>query len=163
MSSAARALVLCAALSCAVAAAENSSGPTLVATVVPIAPPKDQAYPGEIQLKVDATDPIRRIVRVHEQISGIAGETVLLYPKWLPGTHSPEGPIDRVAGLRVTSQGANVPWTRDPVDVYAFRVHAGPGVTAIEIDFHYLSPPNDAAGDIEISRDLLMIKWNNVV
>ena len=134
-----------------------------MASIMPIAAPADRAYPGEIQLNVDASDVTRRIVRVHETISGIAGETVLLYPKWLPGTHSPEGPIDRVAGLRVTAQGASVGWTRDPVEVYAFRVHATAGVKSIDVDFQYLSPPNDAAGDIEITRDLLFIPWNNVV
>src|ERR1039458_5978999 len=39
-------------------------------------------------------------------LSGIGAETVLLYPKWLPGTHAPEGPIDRIAGLRITASGA---------------------------------------------------------
>jgi predicted metalloprotease with PDZ domain len=155
-------LVLCAVLASGSYAAQ-SAGPSLVAPIAPIAPPKDQAYPGEIQLSVDATDPIRRIVRVHESISGITAETVLLYPKWLPGTHSPEGTIERVAGLRVTAQGANVNWTRDPVDVYAFRIHAGAGVKTIEVDFDYLSPPNTTVGDIEISRDLLFIEWNSVV
>ena len=155
-------LVLCGVLASGSDATE-SSGPRVVAPIPPIAAPSDRAYPGEIQLSVDATDVVRRIVRVHETISGIAGETVLLYPKWLPGTHSPEGPIERVAGLRVTAQGASVAWTRDPVDVYAFRVHAAPGIKTIELDFQYLSPPNDAAGDIEITRDLLFIPWNNVV
>ena len=126
--------------------------------------PKDRPYPGEIQLSVDVSDTTRRIVRVHESITGISGETVLLYPKWLPGTHSPEGPIDKVAGLKITAQGGlSVPWTRDPVDVYAFRVHAGSAVKTLEIDFDYLSPPNDAVGDIEISRDVLFLPWNNVL
>jgi predicted metalloprotease with PDZ domain len=155
-------LVLCGVLVSA-SHASASPGPSVVAPVSSIAAPADRAYPGEIQLSVDATDLTRRIVRVHESISGIAGETVLLYPKWLPGTHSPEGPIERVAGLRVTAQGASVGWTRDPVDVYAFRVHAGPGIKAIEVDFDYLSPPHTAVGDIEISRDLLFIPWNDVV
>ncbi len=163
MRSAVTVLALCALLASAGGYPADSAGPHALAPVPPIAAPSDRPYPGEIQLSVDATDVIRRIVRVHETISGIAGETVLLYPKWLPGTHSPEGPIERVAGLRVSAQGANVAWTRDPVDVYAFRVHAGPGVKSIEVDFQYLSPPNEAAGDIEITRDLLFIPWSDVV
>jgi predicted metalloprotease with PDZ domain len=143
--------------------AAASPGPKVVAAVSTIAAPADRAYPGEIQLSVDATDLTRRIVRVHETISGIAGETVLLYPKWLPGTHAPDGPIECVAGLRITAQGTSVAWTRDPVDIYAFRVHAGRGVKAIALDFQYLSPPNGTVGDIEISRDLLFVEWNNVV
>ena len=90
-------------------------------------------------------------------------DTVLLYPKWLPGAHAPEGAIDRVAGLRITANGAAVPWTRDPVEVYAFRVHARPGTKSIDVDFDYLSPTSESVGDAEISRDLLLIEWNNVV
>jgi predicted metalloprotease with PDZ domain len=162
MRSAVTGFVSCALLALAGHAAE-SPGPKILAPITPIAPPSDRAYPGAIELSVDASDVVRRIVQVHETVSGIAGETVLLYPKWLPGTHAPDGPIDRIAGLRVSAQGAAVAWTRDPVDVYAFRVHAAPGVKTIELDFQYLSPPNEDAGDIEISRDLLFIPWNNVV
>ncbi|HEV7432123.1 MAG TPA: hypothetical protein VGN77_03705, partial [Steroidobacteraceae bacterium] len=137
-------LVLSSLLASGVGRAE-SPGPRAAAPIPPIAAPSDRAYPGEIHLSVDASDVVKRVVQVHETIGGISGETVLLYPKWLPGTHSPDGPIDRVAGLRVTAQGASVAWTRDPVDVYAFRIHAGAGVSTIELDFQYLSPPNDAA------------------
>lgn len=156
------AIALC-GLTALCAHAVESPGPSTVAPIAPIAAPRDHAYPGEIQLTVDASDSIRRIVRVHETLTGIGPETVLLYPKWLPGTHSPEGPIDRLAGLRITAQGASVAWTRDPVDAYAFHVHAGAGLKALDIDFEYLSPPSSAVGDIEISRDLLFIEWNNVV
>src|SRR3954463_9898452 len=100
-----------------------SPGPSGLAPVAPIPAPVDKPFPGEIQLRVDASDSARRIFRVHETISGISGDTVLLYPKWLPGTHSPEGAIERVAGLRISAQGTEIGWTRDPADVYAFRVH----------------------------------------
>jgi predicted metalloprotease with PDZ domain len=125
--------------------------------------PQDRDYPGEIQLSVDASDVGRRIVRVHETLSGIQAETVLLYPKWLPGTHAPEGPLDKIAGIKITAKGAPVSWTRDPLDVYAFRVHAGPGVTSIDIDFEYLSPTSAKVGAIEISREIMMIEWNELV
>ena len=67
--------------------------------------PRDQPFAGEIHLDVDASDVDRRIVHVKETISGLSADTVLLYPKWLPGTHAPEGPIDRVAGLTMASGG----------------------------------------------------------
>jgi predicted metalloprotease with PDZ domain len=140
-----------------------SPGPTSIAPSVPIATPKDQAYPGEIHLTVDASDLDRRIVRVHETLSGVGAGTVLLYPKWLPGTHAPEGTIDRLAGLRITAQGTKVSWTRDPVDVFAFRIHAPAGVKSIDIDFDYLSPTSAKVGLLEISRDLLLLEWNSLV
>jgi predicted metalloprotease with PDZ domain len=144
-------------------AAGASAGPTSLAPVMAIAPPKDRAYPGEITLKVDASDLDRRIVRVHETLTGIAPGTVLLYPEWLPGTHAPEGTIDRFAGLRITAQGATVSWTRDPVDVFALRLHAPAGVRSIDIDFDYLSPTSPKVGALEISRDILLLEWNSLV
>jgi predicted metalloprotease with PDZ domain len=146
-----------------IASAGESPGPSASSTFVPIAAPKDRAYPGEIRLAIDASDVGRRIIRVHESLSGIGSETVLLYPKWLPGTHAPEGPIDRIANLRIAANGTRVSWTRDPVDVYAFRVHTSPGVKSLDIDFDYLSPTSPEVGAMEISRDILMIEWNELV
>jgi predicted metalloprotease with PDZ domain len=144
-------------------AAQASPGPTPIAPGASIAAPKDRAYAGEIRLKVDASDLERRIVHVHESLSGVGPETVLLYPKWLPGTHAPEGTIDRLAGIRISANGAPVSWSRDPVDVFAFHVHPGPGVKSIDIDFDYLSPTSSRVGAIEISRDILLLEWNELV
>jgi predicted metalloprotease with PDZ domain len=144
-----------------IAAAATGVGP--ITPVIAALEPQDRDYPGEIQLSVDASDVGRRIIRVHESLSGIGPETVLLYPKWLPGTHAPEGPIDKLAGIKITAKGAPVAWTRDPLDVYAFRVHASPGVSSIDIDFEYLSPTSAKVGAMEISRDVLMIEWNELV
>jgi len=143
--------------------AAESPGPSSNSPISPMVAPQDRVYPGEIHLTVDASDFGRRIVRVHESLSGIGPDTVLLYPKWLPGTHAPEGTIDRLAGLRVSANGAPVPWTRDLVDVFAFRIHAGPGIKSIDVDFDYLSPTSGKVGALEISREMLMIEWNEVV
>jgi predicted metalloprotease with PDZ domain len=140
-----------------------SPGPTPAAPQAPIPAPQDRAYPGELQVTVDATDLERKIVHVHETLSGIGGNTVLLYPKWLPGTHAPEGPIERLAGLTITAQGVAVPWTRDPVDVYAFHLKPPAGAKSIEIDFQYLSPTSGEVGGAEISHDLVILEWNSVV
>jgi predicted metalloprotease with PDZ domain len=145
------------------AAAAPSSGPAASAPIIPIPPPQDRPYAGEMRLEVDASDTARRIVRVHETLSGVGPETVLLYPKWLPGTHAPEGTIDKLAGLRISAGGSPVSWTRDPVDVFAFRVHAPPGVHSLDIDFDYLSPTSPKVGAMEISRDITMIEWNELV
>src|ERR1051326_5751789 len=80
-------------------AVAQSAGPTAIAPITPIAPPRDIAYPGDIHLAVDATDLGRHIVRGRETVSGVGPQTVLLYPKWLPGDHAPAGPISRLDGL----------------------------------------------------------------
>ncbi len=122
--------ICCAASTCVWAGA--SPGPNS-ANIAPgtdraIASPQDRAYPGEIRLAVDASDVDRRIVRVHETMTGVGADTVLLYPEWLPGSHAPEGPIDRFAGLRISANGAPVVWKRDPLDVYAFHVYPAAGI-----------------------------------
>jgi len=142
--------------------AAASPGPTPAPVQASIPYPKDVAYPGDIQLSVDATDLERRIVRVHETIAGIRPNMILLYPEWLPGTHAPEGPIDRFAGLKITAHGKPVAWTRDPVEVFAFHVAVPAGVKSIDVDFQYLSPTSAKVGAMEFSRDVLMIEWNNV-
>jgi predicted metalloprotease with PDZ domain len=148
---------------CAFGAAIASPGPGSIAPAAPVAAPKDRPYSGEIRLAVNATDIERRIVHVHESLTGIGADTVLLYPKWLPGTHAPEGPIDRLAGIKITANGAPVSWTRDPVDVYAFRVHPAAGVKSLDIDFDYLSPTSPKVGAVEITRDILLLEWNSLV
>jgi predicted metalloprotease with PDZ domain len=159
-------IALCAALGpfgAAVQAAPETAGPSATALITPIAAPKDRAYAGEIQLKVDASDTSRRVVRVHEILSGVSPDTVLLYPKWLPGTHAPEGTIDRIAGIRISANGAPITWKRDPVEVFAFRLNLKPGTRSIDIDFDYLSPTSPKVGALEMSRELMLIEWNELV
>jgi predicted metalloprotease with PDZ domain len=125
--------------------------------------PRDQPFAGEIHLDVDASDVDRRIVHVKETISGLAPDTVLLYPKWLPGTHAPEGPIDRLAGLTLTAGGKVVSWTRDTVNVYAFRPQLPVGTSSLEISFDYLSPTSGKVGSTQMTQELLILEWNDVI
>jgi predicted metalloprotease with PDZ domain len=125
--------------------------------------PADTPWPGTLALSVDATDLDHRIFRVHEQIPVAPGPLTLLYPQWLPGHHSPGGPIDKLAGLVVSAGGQRVAWTRDPVDVYAFHVEVPAGATRLDVDFDYLSPQEPAQGRIVSTRAMLNLQWNAVV
>ena len=128
-----------------------------------IAVPQDKPYPGVIRIAVDATDINRRVLRVHETFPTKGGNIVLYYPKWIPGKHAPEGPIDRFAGLVIKDRGVPVEWLRDPLDMYAFHVALPPDDTALDVDFQYLSPTSAAVGTAEISPDILTLRWNAVV
>lgn len=139
------------------------SGPTETAPAAPIPAPRNRAYPGEIRLEVDASDVERRVVHVREHVSGIDRGTVLLFPKWLPGNHSPTGPIERFAGLSVSANGERISWTRDPIDMYAFHVHAPAGVSAIDLTFDYLSPTSSKIDPLEMSLDLVVMDWNSAL
>ena len=138
----------------------QNSKPQATAKIDTIAPPKDVAYPGTIQLTVDASDVTRAIFKVHEHVpvSG-AGDFVMLYPKWLPGNHSPTGQINKVAGFHATANGQELKWVRDDLDVYAFHIAVPQGVTAIDIDFQYVSPTDKNQGRVVATPDLASIEW----
>jgi predicted metalloprotease with PDZ domain len=137
-----------------------NSKPTAIVKADTIPPPRDIAYPGTIQLTVDATDVTRAIFQVHEHVPvPHAGDFVMLYPKWLPGTHSPSGQINKIAGFRVTADGRELRWVRDTLDVYAFHIAVPEGVTALDIDFQYVSPTAPNQGRIVATPDLASIEW----
>jgi len=125
-----------------------------------IPPARDIAYPGTLQLTVDATDVTRAIFKVHEHVPvAAAGDFVMLYPKWLPGNHSPSGQINKISGFTATANGAPLKWVRDNLDVYAFHIAVPAGVSAIDIDFQYLSPTAGNQGRVVATPDLSSIEW----
>jgi Peptidase M61 N-terminal domain len=85
-------LVWCALVLSGVGVFAQSAGPQPLPMPAQIVAPEDRPYPGTIRLSVDATDIERHIVSVREVIPVRGGEPiVLLYPRWLPGNHSPTG------------------------------------------------------------------------
>jgi predicted metalloprotease with PDZ domain len=126
-----------------------------------IPPPQDTPYPGTLQVHVDASDTRQGIFRVHETIPVEPGELTLLYPKWLPGAHSPSGPIDMLAGLKVAAGGKPLRWKRNKYDVYAFRVDVPQGVSSIDVDFQFLSG-RGKFGFIQMTDKMLSLEWNAV-
>ena len=138
----------------------QNSKPQPTSKVDHIAPARDIAYPGTIQLTVDASDVQRGIFNIHEHVPVPgAGDFVLLYPEWLPGTHSDEGQINKVAGFRATAAGRELQWKRDTLDVYGFHITVPEGVTAIDVDFQYLSPTAGNQGRVVATPDMASIEW----
>ncbi|ODT91566.1 MAG: peptidase M61 [Rhodanobacter sp. SCN 67-45] len=119
-------------------------------------------YQGSLKISVDASDVARRIFRVHEVIPAQPGPLTLLYPQWLPGNHSPTGPIDKLAGLVVTANGKTLPWTRDSLDVSAFHVVVPEGATQVEAQFQFLSPQDRRQGRVVMTPEMLNLQWNAV-
>ena len=127
------------------------------ATIAPV----DKPYPGTIIEHVDATDLDRRIIVIHERIPVAGpGPMTLLYPQWLPGKHSPHGPIDKVAGLVIHAGTTRIEWTRDPVDVYAFHFDVPAGAAAIDVDFQFVSPTDGKQGRVVITPNMLNLEFD---
>jgi predicted metalloprotease with PDZ domain len=121
---------------------------------------RDIAFPGTIQIEVDATDIVRRVFSIRQRIPvPKAGDFVLLYPKWIPGGHSPRGQINKLAGLRISANGKPLRWVRDTLDVYAFHVDVPAGATAIDVMFQYVSPTEADQGRVVMTPDMASIQW----
>src|ERR1700736_5973546 len=73
------------------------------------------------RLEVDAREAPRGIMTARLELPVVAGPLTLVYPKWLPGRHSPAGPLPSLAGPRLTVGGRPLAWRRDPVDFNAFH------------------------------------------
>jgi len=143
--------------------AATNSAPMALPVVDTIPAARDIAWPGTLQLSVDATDVIHGIFRVTEVIPiGAAGPLTLLYPEWLPGNHSPTGPISKLAGLRVSGNGRSIPWKRDPMDVYAFHIDAPAGTTRLRVEFQFLAPTDANQGRIVTTPEMLDLQWDTV-
>jgi len=132
------------------------------AALAAVPAPQDVPYQGTLQIKVDATDLARRIFRVHEVVPAQPGPLTLLYPQWLPGNHSPTGPIDKLAGLKISANGQPLAWKRDPLNVYAFHVEVPAGATALDVEFQYLTPQSKAQGRVVMTPEMLNLQWNAV-
>ena len=127
----------------------------------PIVAPVDTPYPGTISLNVDLTNVNARILNVHETIPVKGRKVTLLYPEWLPGTHSQSNPIAEMAGLVVTANGTRVPWIRDRVNMYAFHIDVPAGATTLDVNFQYLAPIDPKRG--RISSKFADVTWNSML
>ncbi len=116
---------------------------------------------------VDATDARRGIFHSRLSIPVVPGAQTLVYPKWIPGEHTPTGPAMQLAGLHVRAGDREIPWSRDHVDMFAFHVDVPTGTTAVSVDLDYLSPASTfGAGYGEspnATQNLLLILFNHVV
>lgn len=124
-----------------------------------VPPPQDKPYPGTVTMQVDASDTAQGIFRVHESMPVQAGALTLLYPQWIPGDHSPTGPIAMLAGLKLSANGQPLMWKRDKYNVYAFHVDVPAGVSSIDVDFQYLSERGDG---FEITDRMMAMEWSKV-
>ena len=111
-----------------------------------------------ITLDVDATEAARNLVHSRITIPVKPGPLTLFYPKWIPGEHTPTGPIDDLVGLKLSAGGKTIPWRRDDVEMFAFHCEIPPGVTTINVTFDDASQPETTA-----SAKLARIKWNRLL
>ena len=117
-----------------------------------------------IRLRVDATGAPRRVFHVELHLPSAGGPTTLLYPQWIPGDHSPDGPVVQLAGLTIQAEGRAVPWRRDSINMYAFHMDAPRGATGLDIAFDFLAPPEgQLSSGSSTTTELAVLNWNQFV
>ena len=135
------------------------AAPLFAAKAVPQRPP--------ITVEVDATRATQGVFHSHLVLPVSPGPLVLTYPKWIPGEHSPTGPVQQLVGLRFTAAGEVLEWRRDTVDMFAFHLTVPAGAREIEADFDYLSPPESLGGGYgegpNATAHLAVVLWNQQV
>ena len=143
------------------AQADVRSAPQAAPLPPAIPPAQDVPFPGTMTLEIDATDLERAVYRVRQTIPVPPGqrEMVLLLPEWLPGKHGPRGPINLLADLQFEVDGQPARWTRDPIDVYAFRVPLPAGAREVTARFVHTSPLQTSEGRITMTREMLNLQW----
>jgi predicted metalloprotease with PDZ domain len=124
------------------------------------------AQTAPITLQVDLTDAPRKVLHSTETIPVQPGPLTLVYPKWIPGEHAPDGPIDNQAGFIITSpDGARIKWERDPVNMFAYHLTVPAGVTQLNIkmDFLATAAATGFSAGASTSANLAMLSWNEVL
>lgn len=98
-----------------------------------------------MRLTIDVRDLPRKLVHA-ELILPLAGpsdssrKVALWYPKWVPGSHGPGGPIANVAGLKIEdAKGKRLQWVRAPGEVYRIVVDVPAGVGELRIGLRYIA------------------------
>jgi predicted metalloprotease with PDZ domain len=123
------------------------------------------AQTSPIKLDVDATDAPRYILHARLHIPAQAGPFILLYPKWLPGEHGPDGPITDLVGLKISAAGKTMNWQRDADNMFAFHLTVPAGVNAVDVSFDFLLPSGSGAysSGVSSTATLLDLSWNQVL
>jgi len=117
-----------------------------------------------VKLEVDLRDAAKRIYHARMEFPVTRGPLTLVYPKWIPGEHAPNGPIVDVTGLHFRADGKEIEWRRDLVDLYAFHCEITAGITKLEATLDYLLPTEEGtAGAPSASAKVAVLPWNLVV
>src|SRR5437868_8667807 len=93
------------------------------------------AAQSRISVDVDASEAARGIIHVNEKMTVTPGRFAIFYPKWIPGEHSPTGPINNLVNLHISANGKPITWNRDNVEMFAFWCDVPRGVTSLDITF----------------------------
>jgi predicted metalloprotease with PDZ domain len=110
-------------------------------------------------ITADLTDAPRKLLHAEIEIPVKPGPFAFTAAKWIPGNHSPTGPIGAFTGIVVTGNGQPIPWRRDDIDMYAFHVTVPKGVTRLHIHDDFLA----VNSGIDVAPNLAELEWERLM
>jgi predicted metalloprotease with PDZ domain len=119
-----------------------------------------------VTIAVDATTAPRKIFHASLKIPATAGDFVLYYPKWIPGEHAPDGPVDDLAGLKFSASGKTLKWRRDLLDGFTIHIEVPAGESEISAELDFLSPATFEGGfsaGSSATDKMAVISWNQLL
>ncbi|MCH9031508.1 MAG: hypothetical protein IIB00_04530 [candidate division Zixibacteria bacterium] len=132
-----------------------------------VTPIEARADTVELSVNVDATELHRKLL--HSKVTFVAptDNPALLFPKWIPGTHGPRGPIENLGGFSLSDRrGDKIAWERDSEEVFRFKtrgVKKGDPLT-VELDYILNQPTVNSRGvDSYGTSAIGVINWNTVL
>jgi predicted metalloprotease with PDZ domain len=114
------------------------------------------AQKAPIQITADLSDAPRKLYHAEVDIPAAAGPLTLTTPKWLPGHHSPNGPVGDITGVVFTANGQTLPWRRDDLDLYQYHLVVPSGVTSIHAHL-------DCIVANRITTNMAVLEWEKLL
>jgi len=127
----------------------------LALSLVSVATAGAQTREHPIRIAVDGRDWPHGLLHARITFPVQPGPFTLYFPKWIPGTHRPEGPIQDLAGLVFTAGGHRIAWERDTLDYFTLHCVVPAGARSLDVDVDALNVPT--------GTDLGLFEWNEIV
>jgi predicted metalloprotease with PDZ domain len=120
-----------------------------------------------VEVQVDARELPRKLVEARARFRVQPGRRSFYYPRWMPGTHAPMGPVQNLAGLIFeTTEGKPLAWVRDETDPYRFSCDVPPGQSHLVVRTRYIcnqQTVNSDGADCFGNALLGVLNWNTLL
>jgi predicted metalloprotease with PDZ domain len=138
---------------------------TIASLIISVVPVKAQDARKPVRLSVDLREATKHIFHAKLAFPVTTGPFTLVYPKWIPGEHSPVGPIVNLTGVLFRAGGKEIEWRRDDVDMFAFHCQVPAGVSELEVSLDYVSPigPTPGRENPSATAQLALLNWYTVL
>ncbi len=114
---------------------------------------------------MDATEAARGLLHARLHIPASPGPLTLFYPKWIPGEHAPDGPINNLTGLKFSANGKPLDWRRDDTDMFTFHLDVPAGADAVDVALDFLPAVGGGgySAGVSATAKLLDLSWNQLL